>query len=287
MNSGWIKLHRSLLEWEWWSDMNVRNLWLTILLLANHDEKKWQGQTIASGQLVTSLQHLAVRSGLSVQQTRTALGKLKSTGEINIQSTNKNTLITVIKWADFQCCEENSTSNQQSNNKRATNEQQTDNKQITTTEELKNDRIIEYKNNSGSGNIYNINNIYSETTTAASMYQQNVGVLTPLIVDILRERVEAQGEEIVQMAIAEAVECGVRNIRYIEKILISWQDSGLNTVDSIKLHQSERRSQNGKNDDNSSNVKKSKFRNYPESYEITEEEKAEIDKMMKEYEECG
>lgn len=138
MNSGWIKLHRSLLEWEWWSDMNVRNLWLTILLLANHDEKKWQGQTIASGQLVTSLQHLAVRSGLSVQQTRTALGKLKSTGEINIQSTNKNTLITVIKWADFQCCEENSTSNQQSNNKRATNEQQTSNKQSTTNKNVKN-----------------------------------------------------------------------------------------------------------------------------------------------------
>lgn len=140
MNNGWIKLHRSLLEWEWWSDMNVRNLWLTILLLANHDEKKWQGQTIASGQLVTSLQHLAVRSGLSIQQTRTALEKLKSTGEINTQSTNRNTIITVIKWADFQCCDEIPTSKQQTNNKQITNEQQTDNKQITTNKNDKNDK---------------------------------------------------------------------------------------------------------------------------------------------------
>ena len=167
MNNGWIKLHRSLLEWEWWSDMNVRNLWLTILLLANHDEKKWQGQTIASGQLVTSLQHLAVRSGLSIQQTRTALDKLKSTGEINTQSTNKNTIITVIKWADFQCCDEIPTNKQQTDNKQITNEQQTDNKQITTNKNVKNiknekniycaDEVIDYLN-SKTGSSYRHSN---------------------------------------------------------------------------------------------------------------------------------
>ena len=121
MNNGWIKVHRCLLEWEWWSDMNVRNLWLTILLLANHDERKWQGHTVAPGQFVTSLQHLSEKSGLSVQSVRTALEKLKSTGEINTQSTNRNTLITVIKWADFQLTDETPTSNQQTTNKQLTN----------------------------------------------------------------------------------------------------------------------------------------------------------------------
>ena len=292
----WIKLYRKFTEWEWYSDVNCKVVFLHLLLTANWKPKKWQGELIGVGERVIGLNSLADEVGLSLQQVRTALNKLIESDVIKKHSTNKHTVIKICNYEKYQ--QTNNIAEPQESqgvedfeesedNKRATNEQQTDNKQITTTEELKNDRIIEYKNNSGSGNIYNINNIYSKTTTAASMYQQNVGVLTPLIADILRERVEAQGEEIVQLAIAEAVECGVRNIRYIEKILISWQDSGLNTVDSIKLHQSERRSQNGKNDDISNNVKKSKFRNYPESYEVTEEEKAQIDKMMKEYEECG
>ncbi len=129
--------------------MNVRNLWLTILLLANHDERKWQGHTVAPGQLVTSLQHLSEKSGLSVQSVRTALEKLKSTGEINTQSTNRNTLITVIKWADFQLTDETSTSNQQTTNKQLTNEQQTTNKQSTTNKNIKN-----IKNDKNERNIY-------------------------------------------------------------------------------------------------------------------------------------
>lgn len=118
--------------------MNVRNLWLTILLLANHDEKKWQGHTVAPGQLVTSLQHLSDKSGLSVQSVRTALEKLRSTGEITTTSTNKNTLITVIKWADFQLNDDSATNNQQTTNKPSTNEQQTTNNQSTTNKNIKN-----------------------------------------------------------------------------------------------------------------------------------------------------
>ena len=38
--SGWIKLHRNILQWEWWDDRNTRDLFLVALLLANHKEKK-------------------------------------------------------------------------------------------------------------------------------------------------------------------------------------------------------------------------------------------------------
>ena len=122
MSDGWIKVHRSLFEWEWWSERNVRDLWLTILLMANHKPNKWQGMTIEAGQFVTSLQSLSDKSGLSFQSVRTALNKLESTGEISIKSTNKNTLITVIKWADFQLVEENQ---QTINNQLTINQQQT------------------------------------------------------------------------------------------------------------------------------------------------------------------
>ena len=42
--AGWIKLHRSLLDWEWWHDLPTRTVFLTMLLMANREDKKWQGR---------------------------------------------------------------------------------------------------------------------------------------------------------------------------------------------------------------------------------------------------
>ena len=115
---GWIKLHRKILNWEWYDDINTKVLFLHLLLTANHKEQKWKGKTIMRGQRITSLQHLADEIQLSVQQTRTALGKLKSTNEITIKSTSKYTLITIEKYSDYQDYEEeNNKQNNIRNNK--------------------------------------------------------------------------------------------------------------------------------------------------------------------------
>jgi len=99
---GWIKLHRALFDWEWWGDHNTVILWITILLHVNHEKRDWRGIEILPGQMVTSYSSLAEKSTLSIQNVRTSLRKLESTGEITCKSTHKNTLITVVKWADFQ-----------------------------------------------------------------------------------------------------------------------------------------------------------------------------------------
>lgn len=39
---GWIKLHRKLINWEWYQDTNVKVVFLHLLLIANHEDKKWQ-----------------------------------------------------------------------------------------------------------------------------------------------------------------------------------------------------------------------------------------------------
>lgn len=119
-------------EWEWYRDTNVMALFIHILFLANWEDKKWQGKIIKRGSFITSIDHLSLESGLTMQQTRTVLDKLINTGEINKQTTNKYTLITINKYNDYQ-----------DNNKQITNEQQTNNKQITTTKEYKNNK--EYK----------------------------------------------------------------------------------------------------------------------------------------------
>lgn len=129
MNTGFIKLHRQFLKWEWYDDINVKVLFLHCLFRANWEEQKWHGEFIPRGSFVTSLQNLAKETNLSIQQTRTALKKLNSTKEITKKSQGSNTLITVNNYNKYQ-----------DNNKEITNYQQTNNKQITTIEEIKKEK---------------------------------------------------------------------------------------------------------------------------------------------------
>ena len=73
-----------------------------LLLSANHKAGKWRGVDVLRGQHITSTENIAVNTGLSRQKVRTALEKLKSTGEITTESTNKYSLITIVKWELYQ-----------------------------------------------------------------------------------------------------------------------------------------------------------------------------------------
>lgn len=141
-NNGWIKLHRSILDWEWWDEPNTMRIFIYCLLVANHEDTKWRGITIQRGSFITSVANLVEATGLTTQQVRSALNHLKSTNEITIKTTNKNTQITICKYADYQCGDSieqqtNQQASQQTSNKQITNEQQTNNKQITTNKNIR------------------------------------------------------------------------------------------------------------------------------------------------------
>lgn len=159
MGEGFIKLHRKMLEWEWYQNTNVMSLFIHILFLANWEDKQWQGITIKRGSFITSIDHLAKDTGLTNQETRTALDKLISTGEVNKQTTNKYTIVTVNKYNDYQ-----------SVNKQITNEQQTNNKQITTTKEYK--EIKEYKEEEKTLLFSSYENITEKEITSISIKYQ-------------------------------------------------------------------------------------------------------------------
>lgn len=100
--TGWIKLYRKFLEWEWYTDANVKALFIHCLLKANHEDKAWRGRIIERGSFITSIATLCAETGLTVQEVRTALKKLQKTKEINKQTTNLNTCVTVINYDDYQ-----------------------------------------------------------------------------------------------------------------------------------------------------------------------------------------
>lgn len=135
--NGWVKLNRSMLDWEWYDDTNTKVVFLHLLLTANWEEKRYHGHVIKEGDTIIGLKALAKRLDMSIQQVRTALNHLKSTGEITIKSTNQFSIVTIENWAKYQVDE---TPINTPNNKPTTNEQQTDNKRATTPKEIKNIR---------------------------------------------------------------------------------------------------------------------------------------------------
>ena len=112
---GFIKLHRQITEWEWYSNINVCRLFIHCLLKANHKDNKWQGIVIERGSFITSIENLAFETGLSGQQIRTALNKLKSTGEITSKTTNRYSVISIKNWDMYQV--DNKQDNKQITNK--------------------------------------------------------------------------------------------------------------------------------------------------------------------------
>ena len=129
---GHVILHRDIMEWEWYQSSNVFRLYVHLLMKANFKDKKWQGQVIKRGELITSIGHLSSELMITHQSIRTALSKLESSGYIMLRPTNKFTLIAIVNYDNLQTA--TSKSNKQ-NNTQLTSYQQSNNKQLTTTKE--------------------------------------------------------------------------------------------------------------------------------------------------------
>jgi len=101
-SEGWISLYRRFTEWEWYDSIAVKCLFVHCLLLANYKTKNWKGVTIQRGQFITSYEKLAHSNGLTIHQVRTALNKLKMTGEVAVKTTSQYSIITVKNYDLYQ-----------------------------------------------------------------------------------------------------------------------------------------------------------------------------------------
>ena len=128
MNAGFILLYRQITEWEWYQNPNTFRVFLHCLLKANFTDGRFEGMEIKRGQFVTSLPSLSKQTRLTIQQVRTALDHLKSTGEITYRAYSKFRVITVVKYDEYQKDNRQdnsqSTGNQQASNRQVTGNQQ-------------------------------------------------------------------------------------------------------------------------------------------------------------------
>lgn len=102
MSIGFIKLHRELLEWEWYDTPNMVQFMIHCLLRANHKKIIWKGRTVLAGQFISGRSKLALETGLSEKNIRTCISRLVTTGELAIKSGSRNTLFTVNSWEKYQ-----------------------------------------------------------------------------------------------------------------------------------------------------------------------------------------
>jgi hypothetical protein len=142
--NGWVKLHKKILEWEWYQDSKTLHLFLHLVLNARHKDGSWKGVNLKRGQVVVGVNSLSNSTGISVQSIRTNLKRLVDSGEIITKPTNKFTVVTICKFEDYQGQD---VAGQQTTNIQITNEQQATNKQLTTTEEGKEGKEGKEENN--------------------------------------------------------------------------------------------------------------------------------------------
>lgn len=121
---GYIKIDRNILHWGWFTTVNTAHLFITLLLKANYKDMVFEGTPIMVGSLATSLPTLSKISGLSIQQCRTALKHLKSTGEITVRTYPRYQVITIVNYKQYQEATRLLTGKQQATNRQSTGNQQ-------------------------------------------------------------------------------------------------------------------------------------------------------------------
>ncbi len=138
---GYIKLYRKIMDSPVWSDSNYLKLWMYCLMRATHKER----EVIAGNQVITLEpgQFITGRDSLSEDLNRGAkpkqrlsdstwwryLNNLEKWQMLNINKTNKFSVISIINWNQYQETE------QQLNIKRTSDEQR-----MNTNKNVKNDK---------------------------------------------------------------------------------------------------------------------------------------------------
>lgn len=130
MSGGWIKLYRKFLEWEWFTDSKMVQLFVYLLLSASIEQRKWKGIVLERGQLATTYPELSKRTKQSVRNLRTALQRLEDGQIISRQPTNKYTIITICNFDSYQAKED---SDRQADDRQTTGQRQTNDRQTTCT----------------------------------------------------------------------------------------------------------------------------------------------------------
>lgn len=124
---GWIKLHRTILENPIvCKDAAHFAVWSYLLLNATHTERRVifdkEEMVLKSGQLITGRKVIAEKFNIDESKVQRILKTFENAQQIEQQTSNKNRLISIVRWEEYQQIEQQI--EQRVNNKCTTNAQQ-------------------------------------------------------------------------------------------------------------------------------------------------------------------
>ena len=106
---GWVKIHRKILDHYLFQEDRVFSkyeAWQYILLMVNHKSNKFllgnELIELKAGQMVTSQSKLMKRFKWSKSKLRSFLRMIETDGMIRVDSDTKKTILTVVKYSDYQ-----------------------------------------------------------------------------------------------------------------------------------------------------------------------------------------
>lgn len=137
-NEGFIKLYRKMRKWGWYDEPYTKAVFLHLLFLAQYEETFYRGIALEIGQAVATLPEIALENGISVQNVRTAIEHLKSTGELTVKKYPRFSVYTLKNYDLYNGANSQSTGNQQAANSLPTGNQHSHMLRSKEVEEIKN-----------------------------------------------------------------------------------------------------------------------------------------------------
>ncbi|WP_269684801.1 hypothetical protein [Flavobacterium lacustre] len=158
-NNGFVKLFRSILDWEWYDHPDVFRIYIHLLIKANYAPAKWRGIEIFEGEHITSISKLSKELLMTEFKVRESLLKLKNTSYIEVTSTNKFTRLKLLKSAVYN---NSSDLNHKQIPYLTTNKSQSNLEQTTTNKKNKEKKEIEERKEFFKNEILKFSNAFSK-----------------------------------------------------------------------------------------------------------------------------
>ena len=125
MNTGYVKVFRSLTKKGYYKDSEYVHLWVHLLMAATYQSKEFlfnnKLHQLQPGQFITGRNALANDTGIDRNKVERILKCLQNEQQIEQQTTNKFRIITILNWNEYQSGEQQT--EQPVSSKRATSEQ--------------------------------------------------------------------------------------------------------------------------------------------------------------------
>jgi len=91
-----------MVDWWWYKKPITKSVFLHFLLLCSNEERDYQWQKLFPWECSVGRKETSECLGITEREYRTALEHLKTTNEIAIKTTNRYSVITVLRRADYQ-----------------------------------------------------------------------------------------------------------------------------------------------------------------------------------------